>query len=186
MVARRRSRKGTRRRPPKACAQRPPPVSSDPRHPCTITDRIRHSLGPKQDRLAHVKSRYSSKSNAAKQLDILSACESSQEDELVGTDLSAPTSADEDNATDATAPMPQDTIMYSFDSARGPSSGSQILSTVVDRAVERFQDQETTQLVRDEYELVDGDGESIKPKSKKGKRSARRSAAREDAEYEFI
>lgn len=144
-----------------------------------------YSLNAKQDRLAYAKNRYSSKFNAAKQLDMLSARELSS-DEHSATDSSAPPSAEEDNATDPTTPLPEGTVMYSFDNATGPSSGSQVLSAVMDRAVERFHDLETTQLVRDEYELVDANGDSVKPRSKKGKRSAKRPSGREDDEYEFV
>ena len=45
--------------------------------------------------------------------------------------------------------------MYSYDAARGPHGGSQILSAAVTQALERFENKETEKLAK-EYEFVDG------------------------------
>lgn len=43
----------------------------------------------------------------------------------------------------------EDDIAYSYDSA-GPASGSQILDIVLTQAVDKFEDKQTTKLVKDE------------------------------------
>ena len=53
---------------------------------------------------------------------------------------------------EATA-VPEAEIMYSFDS-RGPSTGADILSDAVMQAVKRFENKQTEQLVKNEYDLV--------------------------------
>jgi hypothetical protein len=72
-------------------------------------------------------------------------------------------------------------VMYSFDASRGPSHGSQILNSALAKAVEKFEDKETVRLVRNEYEIVDGDGETP---VKKGKAKAEFVA--DEEEYEFV
>lgn len=72
------------------------------------------------------------------------------------TARSADSSAGEEDIKEASAaPEPDADIMYSYDSARGPHGGSQILSVALAQALERFENQETEKLAK-EYEFVDG------------------------------
>lgn len=40
---------------------------------------------------------------------------------------------------------------YSYDASRGPAEGNEILEMALTKAVKRFEDQETTKLVKNEY-----------------------------------
>ena len=72
------------------------------------------------------------------------------------TARSADSSAGEEDIKEASAaPEPDAEIMYSYDFARGPHGGSQILSAAVTQALERFENKETEKLAK-EYEFVDG------------------------------
>lgn len=92
----------------------------------------------------------------------------------------------------ATAP-PQDVeVMYSYDAPRGPSHGGEILNVALANAVKKFEEKETAKLVRDEYQVIDSEGESVGLSPiKKGKAKAKaidRIAAtqEDDDEYEFV
>jgi hypothetical protein len=64
-------------------------------------------------------------------------------------------SAEEEDIREASAaPEPDVEIMYSYDAARGPGGGSQILSQALAQALERFENRETEKLAK-EYEFVD-------------------------------
>jgi hypothetical protein len=95
------------------------------------------------------------------------------------TSASAESSADEEVEHPSTAPAPDADIAYSFDAHRGPSHGSQILNHALDKAVERFETKETEKLVKNEYEVLDMEAETLSPRPK-------RHVAPEDEEYEFI
>ncbi len=79
-------------------------------------------------------------------------------------------------------------VMYSFDASRSPSHGSQILNVALAKAVERFEEKETVKLVKNEYEILDSEGESIGLANvKKGKGTAKDVAvAGEEEDYEFV
>ena len=95
----------------------------------------------------------------------------------------AVSSEDSSGASGDEATTPTE-ILYSFDSARVPSHGSQILNTALAKAIEQYEDKETIKLVRNEYEILNADEEeahnlghvSVKPKLMDA----------EDAEYEFV
>lgn len=97
-------------------------------------------------------------------------------------DASGDSSADEDVEHPSTAPAPDADVAYSFDAPRGPSHGSQILGSLLDQAVERFEVRQTDKLIRDEYEVLDVNAEALSP----GPRVARKGLAPEDEEYEFV
>jgi hypothetical protein len=93
--------------------------------------------------------------------------------------VSDDSSADEDVDHPSTAPAPDAEIAYSFDAHRGPSHGSQILNVALEKAIERYEIRETDKLIKNEYEVLDADGEPLSPAKK-------RHIAPEDAEYEFV
>ncbi|KAK5169514.1 uncharacterized protein LTR77_005490 [Saxophila tyrrhenica] len=100
------------------------------------------------------------------------------------SDDSASSSSDHDEATPS--PPADAGVMYSFDAAKGPTHGSQILNVALAKAVERFEEKETVKLVKNEYEVLDTEGESVGVTPvKKGKVKA---AAEEEADedYEFV
>lgn len=68
-------------------------------------------------------------------------------------------STDEDVKDASAAPEPDADILYSYDAPRGPSQGGQILSMALAKAVEKFETKETEKLVKNEYEVVEGEKE---------------------------
>lgn len=87
-------------------------------------------------------------------------------------------------------PAPDAEIMYSFDAPRGPSHGSEILNVALAKAVQRFEEKETARIVKDEYDIIDSEGESIglsPVKKNKGKAKLEAlGAPEEDDDYEFV
>ena len=83
-------------------------------------------------------------------------------------------------------------VMYSFDAARGPTKGSQILNVALAKAVERFEDRETSKLVKDEYDVLNADGDTVVSPAKKGKSKAKSESVKAirvldaDEDYEFV
>ena len=68
--------------------------------------------------------------------------------------LTSDSSAEEDVKEGSAAPEPDAGITYSFDAARGPAKGSQILSMALAKAVEKYEVRTTEKLVKEEYEVV--------------------------------
>ena len=101
---------------------------------------------------------------------------------------SSGTNSDLDEGTPSTAPDAG--VMYSFDAARGPSQGSQIFNTALAKAVEKFEEKETVKLVKDEYDILDSEGESVvltPVKKGKGKAKAEPVVVLDaDDDYEFV
>lgn len=100
-------------------------------------------------------------------------------------DSSAPEEVEEASA----APAPDAEVAYSFDATRGPSHGSQILSAALAKAVERYEVVATDKLIKNEYEVLDNEGEPVsKRKFMKAKRSpqAAPQATVEEEDFEFI
>ena len=107
------------------------------------------------------------------------------------SDDSSGSNSDLEEATPS--PPPDAGVMYSFDAARGPSHGSQILNVALAKAVERFEEKETAKLVKTEYEVLDSEGESVGlTPAKKGKGKAKAApvsmtdADADDEDYEFV
>ncbi|KAF2837709.1 hypothetical protein M501DRAFT_1006285 [Patellaria atrata CBS 101060] len=94
-------------------------------------------------------------------------------------------SADEEIDEASAAPAPDADITYSYDALRGAGHGSQILSIALAQAVERFESRETDKLVKEEYEVLDEDGEPVVTK-KKGKNHADTATVAEEEDYEFV
>ncbi|KAH7078078.1 hypothetical protein BKA63DRAFT_489576 [Paraphoma chrysanthemicola] len=93
---------------------------------------------------------------------------------------SGDSSADEEIEHPSTAPAPDAEVAYSFDAARGPSHGSQILNHALEKAIERYEIKETDKLIKNEYEVLDVDTEVLSPLPKKS------NVAPEDEDYYFV
>jgi hypothetical protein len=93
---------------------------------------------------------------------------------------SGESSADEDVEHPSAAPTPDVEIAYSFDATRGPSHGSQILNHALDQAIEQYEIKETDKLIKNEYEVLDVNAETLSPLPKK------RTVAPEDEDYYFV
>lgn len=87
-----------------------------------------------------------------------------------------------DEMPDESSVAPDAGITYSFDAPKGPTHGSTVLSTALAKAVERFENNETEKLVKNEYEVL-GESDVRTPIKKGGKRSM---LADEEDDYEFI
>ena len=99
---------------------------------------------------------------------------------LEGAAITDDSSGSNSDEYDDTPSPPVDAgITYSFDAARSPTQGSQILNVALDKAIERYEIRETDKLIKNEYEVLDADGEPLSPAKK-------RHVAPEDAEYEFV
>jgi hypothetical protein len=95
--------------------------------------------------------------------------------------------------SDGTPSPPADAdITYSFDASRGPTQGSQIFNVALAQAVEKFEERETVKLVKDEYDVLDADGEVIAGPARKGKEKVKVRAMGAtrvpdaDEDYEFV
>jgi hypothetical protein len=100
-----------------------------------------------------------------------------QKDMAIASDES---SADEDVEHPSSAPALDAEVAYSFDAARGPSHGSQILNHALEKAMVQFETKETDKLIKNEYEVLDVDAEMLSPLPK------RRNVAAEDEDYFFV
>ena len=103
-------------------------------------------------------------------------------------DESCGSNSDFDEGT--VSPPPDAGIMYSFDAPRGPTHGSQIFNTALAKAVKKFEEKETARLVKNEYEILDSEGESVgltPVKKGKGKAKAEPVIVPDaDEDYEFV
>jgi len=76
-------------------------------------------------------------------------------DPVFDTDNSASDTSAEDDVTEASAAREPDAgYTYSYDAARGPGKGSQILGLALAKAIENFETKATEKLVKEEYEVV--------------------------------
>ncbi|KAK4893803.1 hypothetical protein LTR27_007828 [Elasticomyces elasticus] len=82
-------------------------------------------------------------------------------DMLEGTAVSDESSGSASDRDDSPSPIADAGYTFSFDLPTGPSQGSQILNAALAKAVAKFEDREVTKLVKDEYEVLDDEGESI-------------------------
>jgi hypothetical protein len=79
---------------------------------------------------------------------------------------------------------PDAQVAYSFDADRSPNKGSQILGVALDRAVERFENKETERILKDEYLVLDSDGEPLPGQS--GKAKPARANRDDEDDFEFV
>jgi hypothetical protein len=100
-------------------------------------------------------------------------------------EVATDSSCDEDVEAPDNAPIPDAEVTYSFDAQRGPSQGSQILGHALEKAVAKFESIATEKLVRDEYEILDSDGEPVATKTGKKFHKADNASVEED-DYEFV
>ncbi|KAL9097624.1 MAG: hypothetical protein Q9165_000521 [Trypethelium subeluteriae] len=106
--------------------------------------------------------------------------------DIVGEQSSADSSADEDVVEASAAPEPDAGITYSYDAAHGPSGGSQVLSQALAKAVERFENHETDRLVKEQYEVLDTEGEVVERHVAKKGNARTGKAPVDEEEYEFV
>ena len=92
---------------------------------------------------------------------------------------SGESSADEDVEHPSTAPALDAEVAYSYDAARGPSHGSQILHHALEKAIVQFEGKETDKLIKNEYEVLSRDTEAFVPLKK-------RNVPAEDEDYDFV
>lgn len=103
-------------------------------------------------------------------------------------------SADEDVASPMAAPTPSaaDVVYFSYDAHGGPSHGSQILNAALAKAIDKYESKATDQIVKDEYDVLDANGEVVPsvpaPRGKKARRADRLVAVPliADDDYEFV
>lgn len=114
-------------------------------------------------------------------------------DLLDGAAVSDSSASNSDNDFGMSSPATEGNVVYSFDAVRSPSHGSQILNVALAKAVERFEERETAKLVKNEYDVLDSEGESVGlVGSKKGKGRMKANAAAHmaipdaDEDYEFV
>lgn len=104
-----------------------------------------------------------------------------------------PSDASESNSDDGfglPSPIAEPSPLYSFDAKRSPSHGSQILNAALAKAVQQFEERETARIVKDEYSVLDAEGEVVQPSPiKKSKAKAKAKSANNpdaDEDYEFV
>jgi len=68
--------------------------------------------------------------------------------------LTSDSSTDDEPRESPESTAPDADIAYSYDSAFGPTHGSDILSMALNKAVERFETRETEKLVKTEYDVL--------------------------------
>lgn len=114
-----------------------------------------------------------------------------KQDLLDGTVISDESSSSASDCDELPSPLPDTGVMYSFDATRTPTQGSQILNAALAKAVEKFEERETVKLVKNEYEVLDDEGESVIPSPIKVAKGKMRpmpvsTVADADEDYEFV
>lgn len=108
------------------------------------------------------------------------------------SDDASPNNSASDYSDGSPSPPADADITYSFDAARGPTQGNQIFNVALAQAVEKFEERETVKLVKDEYDVLDADGEVVASPARKGKEKAKARMVGKtrvpdaDEDYEFV
>lgn len=76
------------------------------------------------------------------------------QNDLQDVTMHSDTSGDEEVAHINEAPVPESEIMYSYDAKSGPSNGADVLSNAVMQAVKRYENKQTEQLIKNEYDTM--------------------------------
>lgn len=92
-------------------------------------------------------------------------------------------SADEEVESSA---APQPDVIYSFDHYRSPSKGSQVLGHALAEAVDRYETKATEKLVKDEYLVLDSDGEPLTTSTKKASKALESAYVDDEDDYELL
>jgi hypothetical protein len=116
--------------------------------------------------------------------DAINRAKNNRKRDLVYDTAEATDSSADEAAEPSAAPEPDAEVTYSYDADRGPSQGSQVLGHALSQAVERFENKTTEMLLKDEYLVLDSDGEPVA--SKYEKKKATRVVEEDDDEYEFL
>lgn len=75
---------------------------------------------------------------------------------VLGTTVSGASDTSDDEVADpSAAPESEVEIMYSYDARNGPAARDNVLSNAVVQAVKKFENKQTEQLVKNEYDMVD-------------------------------
>ncbi|KAK5129702.1 hypothetical protein LTR08_002946 [Meristemomyces frigidus] len=114
-----------------------------------------------------------------------------KQDMLEGAAVSDDSSNSASDYDETPSPPADAGITYSFDAKRSPSHGSQILNVALAKAVEKFEERETVKLVKNEYEVLDDEGESVavtlgKKVKAKAKATTTSVPDAEEEDYEFV
>jgi len=104
---------------------------------------------------------------------------------MVAEKLEATDSSADEEIEPVVTNEPDAQVAYSFDANRSPNQGSQVLGVALERAVERFENRETERIVKDEYLVLDSDGEPVAGQSNKAAKPARADRDDED-DFEFV
>ena len=110
-------------------------------------------------------------------------------DMLEGIVVSDESSSSASDYDETPSPPVDVNVIYSFDAARSPAHGSQILNAALAKAVEKFEDRETVKLVKDEYEVLNDEGESVGLTPAKGGKKEKAQAIivpDADEDYELV
>jgi len=101
--------------------------------------------------------------------------------------ISGDSSADEDVEEASAAPEPVSEPV-SYDVNRAPTQGSHILSIALAKAVDRFESAQTDKLVKNEYEVLDNEGETVTKKGRGLKVAVPKDPGMggEEDDYEFV
>ena len=108
------------------------------------------------------------------------------------SDDASPNNSASDYSDGSPSPPADADITYSFDAPRGPTQGSQIFNVALAQAVEKFEERVTVKLVKDEYDVLDADGEVVASPARKGKEKVKARAMGAtrvpdaDEDYEFV